>query len=269
MKNFTVILLVLISCSAFGQKQKEKDVMQAQIDALTKTNKSLTDSVKMISLRLDSSSTELNKYYGLYTVIKEKVVKMDFDPAKMSQIIDSLKSGRDSLSLSAASSVMLHDSLRKVTVRYDSILKENTGLMYTVNILKGGPGVNPTSPEDFTGTLNLILRKVRVVGQPPQTGIVDISSEVPPKTATFLETNRIISVTFIDKEFAEFTFNNGEKGKCYYVVGEFSKDKPYYIDFKGTKVDIRMYFMHTPFGPRISFQIPGVKDEYYFGQITK
>jgi hypothetical protein len=202
-------------------------------------------------------------------VIKEKVVKMDFDPAKMSQIIDSLKSGRDSLSLSAASSVMLHDSIKNIMVGYDSIRKENTGLLYAVNLMKGGTGSNPIDPKDFTGTWNLILRKVKLIGDSPRAGLVDISAQPLPKTATFLEGNLIASVNFIDKEFAEFTFNNGEKAKCYYVIGEFSKDKPYYIDFKGTKADIRIYFMNTIFGPRISFQIPGVEGQYYFGQITK
>lgn len=103
MRNLTILLFILMAFTAFGQKQKEKD-MQAQIDGLTKANKSLKDSVKMITLRYDSSSTELEKYYGLYTVIKDKVVKMDFNPAKMGQIIDSLRAGRDSLiNLSGAS----------------------------------------------------------------------------------------------------------------------------------------------------------------------
>lgn len=265
MKNFMILIFLLLAVASFAQK-KGKDKAPAQPDTvaqkLTAENKALTE-------KNDSLSKELEKYFGLYAVIRDKVVKMDFDPTKMSKIIDSLQAGRQELSLSAASSVMLRDSIKKIIVGYDSIRKENTGLLYAVNLLKGGPATNPTDPKDFTGTWTLILRKIKVTGESSRSGLVDISSEPLPKTATFLEGNLIATVNFIDKEFAEFTFNNGEKGKCYYVINEFSKTKPYYIDFKGTKADIRMYFMNTVSGPRISFQIPGVEGQYYFGQITK
>lgn len=268
MKNFMILVFLLLAIASFGQK-KGKDKAPAQPDTVAQANQKLTSENKALTAKADSLSKELDKYYGLYTVIKDKVVKMDFDPAKMSKIIDSLQAGRQELSLSAASSVMLRDSIKKIITGYDSIRKENTGLLYAVNLLKGGSGTNPLDPKDFTGTWNLILRKIKVTGQSPRAGLVDISAEPLPKTATFLEGNLIVSLTFIDKEFAEFTFNNGEKGKCYYVINEFSKTKPYYIDFKGTKADIRMYFMNTVSGPRISFQIPGVEGQYYFGQITK
>jgi hypothetical protein len=269
MKNFMILFLMLMALSTFGQKQKGKDV-QIQVDSLTKVNQSLNASIQALSARSDSLSVELEKYFGLYTVIRDKVVKIDFNPAKMSQIIDSLRTGRDSLiNLSGAVNVLLYDSIRGLKKTNDSLRKETEGLMYAVNLLRSGPTINPTDLKDFAGTWKLILRKVNIVGESPRSGIIDISTEPIGKTAGFLETYPVTSVNFLDNEFAELTFSNGEKGKCYFVISEFSKTNPYYIDFKGTKADFRMYFTNTGAGPRISFQIPGAEGKYYFGQMTK
>lgn len=114
-----------------------------------------------------------------------------------------------------------------------------------------------------------MLRKVKVTGQPPRSGIIDVTDEPIGKTAGPLENNPITGITFLDAEFAEFTFKDGTKGKGYYVIEGFSTTKSYYIDFKGVKADFRMYFMNTLVGPRISFEIPGAQGVYYFGQMTQ
>jgi hypothetical protein len=268
MKNLVSLLLFFCALTAFGQKQKEKD-MQAKIDTLTKANTALTASNKTLSTKSDSLAKELDKYFGLYTVIKDKVVKKDFDPVKMTNIIDSLRAGRDSLTLNAASGALLGDSLKRLVSVNDSLVKENAGLMYAVKLLKGGSATSPVDLKDFAGTWNIITRKVKLAGESPRAAIIDISTEPVAKGATFLDSYALTSVNFLDKEFAELTFSNGEKGKCYYVITDFSKTKPYYIDFKGTKADFRMYFMNSAVGTRISFQIPGAEGKYYFGQMTK
>lgn len=89
---------------------------------------------------------------------------------------------------------------------------ETTGLLYAVNLLRGTTGTNPTELKDFIGTWNLTVRKIQVVGKSPRMGLIDISAEPVAKTATFLENTLVSSITFLDKEFAEFTFSNGEKG---------------------------------------------------------
>jgi|GEM_PF-2811527 len=275
MKTLFLFLMLLAATLAYSQRKgKEKAPAgpnpQTQIDSLTKTAASLTAANQSMSAKSDSLSKELDKYYGLYTVIKDKVVKMDFNPAKMSQIIDSLRAGRDSAaSLSGASSVLLRDSIKTLGHANDSLKKETEGLKYAVNLLRGGTGVGPAGPNDFTGIWNLILRKVKVTGQPTKTGLVDAASDPIAKTAGFLEQNSVSSISFIDKEFAELTFSNGAKSKCLYAVGEFNKTKPYYVDFKGSTADFRMYFTNTVGGTRVSFQIPGVESSYYFGQITR
>jgi hypothetical protein len=263
MKNLIVIVCLLLASASFAQKKDKGKGTSPELDSLKAVNLSL-------SKLNDSLTTSLNKYNTMYAVIRDQVVKADFNPEDMAKIIESLRANRDSL-ISAAnlSGVSSHDSLRVVKAIADSLRIEVTGLKYTVNLLKGGTGTNPASVDEFTGTWNIIARKIRVTGDAPRSGLIDISSDVVPKTATFLESNMLTSISFIDKEFAELRFSNGETAKCYYVINGFSSTKPYYIDFKGTKADIRMYFMNTSAGTRVSFQIPDVQGEYYFGQITR
>ncbi len=79
--------------------------MQLQIDSLIQANTALSGKV-------DSISKDLAIYHGLYTTIKDKVIKYDFDPAKMSQIIDSLRTHRDSTFTGlTAASASLKDTL--------------------------------------------------------------------------------------------------------------------------------------------------------------
>jgi len=271
MKNLIVFLMLLASLSVYSQKKSKKaDPAQVKIDSLTKANVAISDTNKGLTSKSDSLSKELEKYYGLYKVIVDKVVKMDFNPSKMSQIIDSLRTGRDSLiNLSGASGVLLQDSIKSLLVINDSLTKETEGLKYAVNLLRGGTGVGPAVPADFSGTWNLVMRKVKLVGQPAKMGIIDASAETVAKTAGFLEVNTVKSINFLDKEFAEITFSNGEKSKCLYTITGFDKLKPYYVDFKGSLADFRMYFNNATGGTRVSFQIPGVEGLYYFGQMTR
>jgi len=273
MKTKIILLLLLCSGAAFAQSKKEIEQAQkntqAKLDTLTKANAALTSANKGLAVKSDSLSKEFEKYFGLYTVIKDKVVKKEFDPAKMSIIIDSLKAGRDSLTLKAASAAMNASTSKGQEAKIDSLRKETEGLLYTVNLLRGKPAKSPQDVKQFIGTWSLVMRKVKVTGQPPRSGLVDISDEPMTKTASPLEVNPIMQITFIDAEFAEFTFKNGEKGKCYYVIDNFSPTKSYFIDFKGTKADFRMYFMNTVVGPRISFEIPGTTGVFYFGQMTQ
>lgn len=269
MKAIIFFSLILCATVALGQSKKEMEQaqknLQAKLDTATKANQTLTASNKALTSKADSLSKALEKYYGLYKVIKDKVVKKEFDPTRMAKIIDSLKTGRDSLVLKAAAAGVT----KKQAVQIDSLRKQTEGLLYTVNLLRGKPAKSPADVKQFIGTWSLVLRKVKINGQTPRSGIVDVSDEPVAKTASALETNPITQITFIDNEFAEFTFANGEKGKCYYVIDGFNPTKTYFIDFKGTKADFRMYFMNTLVGPRISFEVPGATGVYFFGQMTQ
>lgn len=126
MKIFITILFVFLAAfPVFGQKKSKADPKDTQIDSLTRVSKSLT-------LQLDSISKELVKYTSVYTTIREKMIHYDFDPAKLSFLIDSIKVLSDSTGLHLS-------AMPKSTASADSVMlliKENTVLKATIDSLK-------------------------------------------------------------------------------------------------------------------------------------
>jgi len=121
MKTLISLLLLLLVFQGMAQSKKdqEKELAQknAQIDTLTKTNTALKKQV-------DSLSKDLEVYMGLYTVIKEKVLKKDFEPARFDVIVDSVRLSRDSaVKKSEAPIAGLKDSLA-VLAKENKELKE-------------------------------------------------------------------------------------------------------------------------------------------------
>ena len=131
MKTYILVILLLASFQGFGQKKKKQDPKDIKIDSLAKVNGTL-------SVQLDSISNEQKVYYGLYTTLKEKVLLHDFNPANLSQIIDSIRVSRDSTtSLLAAPVASLRDSI--------SILREeNFTLKAKLDSLQVGTGKDKT-----------------------------------------------------------------------------------------------------------------------------
>jgi len=105
MKTCILVILLLATLQGFSQKKKKPDPKDLTIDSLSRVNSTL-------SVELDSISKDQKLYYGVYQAIKDKVILHDFDPAKMPEIIDSLKAGKDATfaSLTAASE-SLRDTL--------------------------------------------------------------------------------------------------------------------------------------------------------------
>jgi hypothetical protein len=126
MRILILSLGLLLTCTyVFSQRKSKEDPKDAQIDTLTKVNKTLT-------VQLDSVSKELVKYVGVYSTIKEKIIHYNFDPTRAAYLIDSLKASRDSTSV-------LLGAVTKSTASTDSIkalIKENTLLKDSINILK-------------------------------------------------------------------------------------------------------------------------------------
>jgi hypothetical protein len=124
---FMSIALLLACLQVSGQRKSKTDPKDAQIDTLTRANKSLT-------IQLDSISNELVKYTGMYTVLKEKVIHYNFDPARTGFLIDSLKASRDS-------AMLMLTAIPEVAIPNDSIpmlLKEKSMLMAKIDSLKTG-----------------------------------------------------------------------------------------------------------------------------------
>jgi hypothetical protein len=100
MKKYIFVLFVLIASSQISLAKQKVD-KDAKIDSLTKANAALSE-------QLDTVSKEMAGYKELYTVLRDRVVKHDFDPTRASLMIDSVyaleKEG-------AASNAVLRDSL--------------------------------------------------------------------------------------------------------------------------------------------------------------
>jgi hypothetical protein len=80
--------MILMVSPAFSQKIGKVDPEQIKIDSLTKANQA-------IAVQLDSFSNDKAHFCGFYSLIKEKVIKYNFDPAKVEFLIDSLQSSSD------------------------------------------------------------------------------------------------------------------------------------------------------------------------------
>jgi len=78
MKTLILSLAILLATfQSFGQKKSKVDPKDAQIATLTH--------------QLDSVSKELVKYVAVYDTLKKKVIHYNFDPARTTYLIDSLK----------------------------------------------------------------------------------------------------------------------------------------------------------------------------------
>lgn len=117
MKKIVILLLMLVSVSqAFSQNKKNKrDPEEIKIDSLTKVN-------SIISAKLDSITKDRERYYGLYTVIKDKVIKYNFDPSKAAFLIDSLKQGRESILYDL--NQKMHDTLAELNFENRKLMAE-------------------------------------------------------------------------------------------------------------------------------------------------
>ncbi|HZV43745.1 MAG TPA: SHOCT domain-containing protein [Saprospiraceae bacterium] len=136
MKNFILFLMLLVSVPVFSQKKGKVDPKDLQIDSLTQVTVMLSgqldeasQSSAALSMKLDSVSMDRDKYYGSYKAMRDKVVKYNFDPARTSLLIDSLKMNRDSiLNLNKLATASLNDSIKVLAA-------ENAKLQSTITAM--------------------------------------------------------------------------------------------------------------------------------------
>jgi len=121
-KLLFLMLIVLVASQTFGQKKGKVDPKDLKIDSLTQANTALT-------LKLDSVSKDYTKYFEVYKVVKDSVIKYNFDPTKTPVLIDSLKASSNSAfakdnaiigSLKDSVSVLLVDN-KKLQAKVDSL----------------------------------------------------------------------------------------------------------------------------------------------------
>lgn len=115
MKNYILLSVLLYSASvSFAQKKEDLEI---QITEQTRQ-------IDLLNTQVDSTTIELTKYQEMHSVIAERVLKYDFEPERMSSLIDSLRATRDSTF--SASKEVWQDSV--------SVLLEHIRLMSTLPI---------------------------------------------------------------------------------------------------------------------------------------
>lgn len=125
-KVYLLLMAVLLILQANGQKMNKEEMM-LKIDSLNKANQNL-------SAQLDSVSNEKELYFGMYEVVKEKVIKNDFNPAEMDDIIDSMKININSNTSSLVeSNTILKDSLSVLNTNFNQLKLELNGLKNTTD----------------------------------------------------------------------------------------------------------------------------------------
>ena len=92
--KLSVLFVLLIAAVTFTQAQSKKDI-EADLAKCNTTKDSIQNLLTGLSTTYDSINKVCIAYDTMYNVIKEKVFQHDYDPANMSELIDSLRAGRD------------------------------------------------------------------------------------------------------------------------------------------------------------------------------
>ena len=112
MKTKLSLAFVLLLAAASFMQAQSKSELEESIATCTAQKESIQKELTVISATYDSLNTS---YTVMYDAIKEKVFKDDFDPSKMSELIDSLQA------TASLGNTALNDSL-------SSLAKENAAL---------------------------------------------------------------------------------------------------------------------------------------------
>lgn len=118
MKSVLLIVVMLITVSSVFAQRKSKE-----IDTLTQQNKELT-------AKIDSVNAVVVKYTVMYNVLKDSVIKYQFDPEKTTFLLDSLKSSR------SAAAIMLTDTDKQAADSIALLIKQNTVLSSKIDSIK-------------------------------------------------------------------------------------------------------------------------------------
>ena len=102
--KITLLFVLLIVSSSFTYAQSKKD-MEKDFAECTAVKDSIQKELSELNSVHDSINQVYLAYDSMYQVVKERVMKYEFDPENMSELIDSLRAE------SALGSTALHDSL--------------------------------------------------------------------------------------------------------------------------------------------------------------
>ena len=125
MKSIILIIVIIFTVSGvFGQRKSK------EIDTLTQQNKELTS-------KLDSVNAVVAKYTVMYNVLRDSVVKYQFDPEKTGFLLDSLKTSRSSVATIFTDPVkQANDSINLLISQNTDLVKQKTELTSKIDSLK-------------------------------------------------------------------------------------------------------------------------------------
>ncbi|MCD4731262.1 MAG: SHOCT domain-containing protein [Bacteroidales bacterium] len=126
--KLSVLFVLLIAAVTFTQAQSKKDI-EEDLTRCTITKDSIQNLLTGLSAKYDSINKACIAYDTMYNAVKEKVFLHDFDPANMSELIDSLRTGRDEAF--SGITTTLNDSITLLE-------QENTKLKATIESMATG-----------------------------------------------------------------------------------------------------------------------------------
>ncbi len=137
MRKLIFLLLIVVFASQLYGKDK-KDTKDLKIDSLTTAN-------TLLKHQLDSVTRNYEAYVMVYIVVRDSIIKHDFDPSTTAVLIDSLKTSRNSAfakvealtaSLKDSISILLVDN-KKLQTTIDSLsVKKEVDITKMANDLK-------------------------------------------------------------------------------------------------------------------------------------
>jgi hypothetical protein len=125
-KKLSVLFVLLIAVVTFTHAQSKKEV-EADLIKCTTAKDSIHNLLTGLSASYDSINKVCIAYDTMYNAIKEKVFLDDFDPANMSELIDSLQTEAFS------GTTVLNDSITVLQV-------ENAELIAKIESMTAGTG---------------------------------------------------------------------------------------------------------------------------------
>lgn len=162
-KKLSVLFLLLIAVVTFTHAQSKKEV-EADLSKCTTAKDSIQNVLTGLSASYDSINKVCIAYDTMYNAIKEKVFLDDFDPANMSELIDSLQteafSGtnvlNDSITVLQEENAELIAKMESMTAATDS----EDEIVNDLKQLKDLLDANILTQEEFDAKKAVLLEKL-------------------------------------------------------------------------------------------------------------
>lgn len=161
MKHITILsVFIVVAMQGYGQKKAD---MEAQVAQQSATIDSLNAQLSATNTALDSANMKLEDYGAMHQAIVDKVLKHDFLPADMGDIIDSLHTNRDSSF--AASTEVWQDSVASLNAQIEKLNtasateEQKVGMAEELKMLKGLLDEGILTEDEFNTRKTKVLDK--------------------------------------------------------------------------------------------------------------